>query len=192
MKVRIHPAMAYAHGHIENVLIQIGITPPVRRPDGVVEIDLSEAQITQFQLRGNAHRVERVQEGTQSPAVAVPPAAPAAAPVAAPAAEKPTFATVVCPWCAKDNNIVIALAPAGGTFELGCSHCGKPILVNRIGDVFEVEKPAPIPPAIVIPTLEETVKAGYSKEAGAKIIERQTKLKAWVDAGNSAETFQEK
>ena len=55
MRIRITPAYGYVHGHIETLLIRLGITPPARRPDGIVEMDMSEAQIGAFQLTGNAH-----------------------------------------------------------------------------------------------------------------------------------------
>ena len=60
MRVRITPATAYSHGHIEKTLVQCGITPPPSRADGVVEMELSEYQLSQFQLRGDAHHVERL------------------------------------------------------------------------------------------------------------------------------------
>ena len=60
MRVRITPATAYSHGHIEKTLVQCGITPPPSRADGVVELELSEYQLSQFQLRGGAHHVERL------------------------------------------------------------------------------------------------------------------------------------
>lgn len=76
MKVRITPAGGYAHGHIETVLIQIGITPPPRQPDGVVEMELSQSQLDTFRLRGGAHRVDIVPD---EPVPVVVPSDPAPA-----------------------------------------------------------------------------------------------------------------
>ena len=83
MKVRISPAGGYAHGHIETLLIQLGITPPARQPDGIVEMELTQQQLDSFRLRGGAHKVEILPE-TPTPIV-VPPAAGAPVP-AVPAA----------------------------------------------------------------------------------------------------------
>ena len=71
MTVRITPALGYAHGHIETLLIQLGINPPTpRRADGLVIMDLSEAQVAAFQLKGNAHRIERLPDAPVEAAAA--------------------------------------------------------------------------------------------------------------------------
>lgn len=63
MKVKLTPARAYAHGHIETLLGQIGVAPPVpRRPDGIVIVEMTEQQLATFQLKGGAHGVERIKE----------------------------------------------------------------------------------------------------------------------------------
>lgn len=87
MRVRITSARAYAHGHIETLLIQMGVTPPSpRSKDGTVEVELSEQQLATFQLRGSAHKVERLPDAATSPS----PPPPAPVPQAAPAIEVPT------------------------------------------------------------------------------------------------------
>ncbi len=93
MRVRITPARAYAHGHIETLLIQMGVTPPSpRSKDGTVEVELSEQQLATFQLRGSAHKVERrLPDAATSPA----PPPPAPVPQAAPAIEVPTVGELV-------------------------------------------------------------------------------------------------
>lgn len=69
MKVRITPAGGYAHGHIETLLIQLGITPPPRHPDGIVEMELTQGQLDMFSLRGGAHKVEKLPD----PVAVIPP-----------------------------------------------------------------------------------------------------------------------
>lgn len=93
MRVRITSARAYAHGHIETLLIQMGVTPPSpRSKDGTVEVELSEQQLATFQLRGSAHKVERrLPDAATSPA----PPPPAPVPQAAPAIEVPTVGELV-------------------------------------------------------------------------------------------------
>ncbi len=87
MRVKILPARAYAHGHIETLLIQMGVTPPSpRSKDGTVEVELSEQQLATFQLRGSAHKLERLPDAATSPS----PPPPAPVPQAAPAIEVPT------------------------------------------------------------------------------------------------------
>ena len=79
MRVRISPAGGYAHGHIETLLIQLGIAPPSPRdPDGIVVMELTQAQLDAFSLRGGAHRVEILPE---LPAPIVLPPETAVAPV---------------------------------------------------------------------------------------------------------------
>ena len=68
MKVRITPAVAYAHGHIEKTLLEIGVRHPAPRPDGIVEMELTPLQLSQFQLRGGAHKVEIIPEEVVAPA----------------------------------------------------------------------------------------------------------------------------
>ena len=121
MRVRIIPAHGYVHGHAENLLLQQGIAVPVRRPDGIVEVDLTEQQIATFQLKGNAHRLERLAEGDVSAPAAAPVPQAAAAPVA-PVVES-AFVTLECPLCHSEFNLVKMLAP-GGNVETNCSQCG--------------------------------------------------------------------
>lgn len=75
MKIRITPAQwGYIHGHIEQTLSEMGVTPPPRRPDGVVEMELSQLQIDAFQRRGSAHRLEILPD--DPPPAPAPPAPP--------------------------------------------------------------------------------------------------------------------
>jgi len=132
MLVRITPALGYAHGHIETLLIQMGLTVPPRRPDGVVEIEMSEAQIERFQLRGNAHKLERIATGeitSMWPVEAPPPPAP----VAPPAAES-LFVSLACPACGNDFNLVKALAP-NGSVETNCAKCGANLTIEHFAIV---------------------------------------------------------
>lgn len=60
MRVKITPAHGYIPGHVETTLMQMGVTPPARTPDGTVTMELSEAQIEKFALRGGSHKIERL------------------------------------------------------------------------------------------------------------------------------------
>jgi hypothetical protein len=117
-RVRISPALGYAHGHIDSLLIQDGITPPTpRRPDGIVEMDLTEAQVARFQLRGNAHRIQWLTDG--QPAEQTP--APAEAAPAAIEADS-AFVTLQCPFCGREFNLIKALV-SGGSTGTECLNC---------------------------------------------------------------------
>ena len=147
MRVRITPALAYAHGHVENVLIRIGCNPPSpRRPDGIVEMDLTEAQIQQFQLIGNAHHVERLPEGANGE-----PAA--AAPIVIPT---PAETNIVCPVC---NQVGYTIAhdgtPIPDVIRAECGNCGALLMIgvdpSKGGERFVMmseakTQTAPLPP----------------------------------------------
>jgi len=179
--VRITPALGYAHGHIESLLIQMGLNvPSPRRPDGIVQMEMSEAQIATFQLRGNAHRVERLHgEETQAPTEAPAPApAGSPAPAAVPEVESP-FITLACPICGREVNLVRAMMP-GGNAELDCSECGAHLIIEH----FAIAKAK-----VRVPTKDEVLKAGYSEEAADRIIAEQTRLAEWVEAGKPVKEF---
>ena len=181
--VRITPALGYAHGHIESLLIQMGLNvPSPRRPDGIVQMEMSEAQIATFQLRGNAHRVERLNGADlQAPsAEAAAAAAPAGspAPAAVPEVESP-FITLACPICGREVNLVRAMMP-GGAAELDCSECGGHLIIEH----FAIAKAK-----VRVPTKDEVLKAGYGEEAADRIIAEQTRLAEWVEAGKPVKEF---
>jgi len=115
MKVRITPAGGYAHGHIETLLIQLGITPPPRHPEGIVEMELTQAQVDAFQLKGGAHRVQILPEPTpivlppQAVApvthapVPIPDPAPAAKQTPSPSSEVPTLEALMAKGMSKQQ-----------------------------------------------------------------------------------------
>jgi predicted nucleic acid-binding Zn ribbon protein len=134
MKIRITPAHGYVHGHIETLLIRQGITPPARRPDGIVELDMSEAQIAAFRLTGNAHKIERLADSEAPAPVAEAPAPP---PAPAPAADSP-FVALTCPVCANEFNLVKAMLPGGSSVVMNCSKCGAQLTVEHAEKQFEI------------------------------------------------------
>jgi len=138
MKIRITPAYGYVHGHIETLLIRQGITPPARRPDGIVELEMSEAQVATFQLTGNAHKIERLADSEAPAPVAEAPApSPAPAPAAAPVADSP-FVALTCPVCANEFNLVKAMLPGGSSVVMNCSKCGAQLTVEHANKQFEI------------------------------------------------------
>ena len=90
-----------------------------------MELDLTEAQIATFQLRGNAHKLERLADSA-APAPVVEAAAP---PPPAPVADSP-FVALECPICQKEFNLVKMLAP-GGSVETFCTQCGAALTIEH-------------------------------------------------------------
>ena len=160
MRIRITPAYGYVHGHIETLLIRPGITPPARSPDGIVELEMSEAQVATFQLTGNAHRIERLADSEAAAPVAEAPAPPAPAPPA-PAVDSP-FVALTCPVCRNEFNLVKAMLPGGSSVEMNCSKCGAQLTVEHAKKQFKIVEANPrVPEAlqraqvIEIPTVDE-------------------------------------
>lgn len=180
MKVRITPARGYAHGHIETLLIQIGITPPApRHPEGLVIMDLTEAQIATFQLKGNAHRVERLPEAEAAGVASAAPAPdPTPAPVSIPAPNA-AFVSLQCPICDGEFNVATAMLPQGAV-TIDCVRCGALLMLEGRKIVGSRMK---------VPTLQLVTAAGYSDEAAAKIVARQQDMADWVAAGKNLADF---
>jgi hypothetical protein len=142
-------------------------------------MDLSEAQIAAFQLKGNAHRIERLPDAPVEAAAAAPQA---------PVIEMPKppsdLVTMACPICKQEFHIVRAMAPDGNA-EVVCSQCNAKLTVEH----FTVTGTRPT--SVETPTLQQVKEAGYSDEAAKGIVARQEKLAQWVKDGNTIESFSE-
>jgi hypothetical protein len=128
-------------------------------------MDLTEAQITSFQLIGNAHHVERLPDGP----IEAPAAAPAPAPVPVP--------TVKCPLCQSG----VAIAPGSpDVFGTDCGNCGAHLLIgtdaSKGGERFIMAsepgtKTSPLPVSLGPPqTVQELMAQGYSKKDAKRIV----------------------
>lgn len=60
MTLRFHPAPGIADGNAARLLRLAGVQVVTYNEDGSCDAEVSEAQLAQFQLKGSAHRVERL------------------------------------------------------------------------------------------------------------------------------------